>query len=671
MSLGIGVDTGGTYTDAVIYDFSKQMVLAKGKALTTYEDLSVGIGNALDSLPESLLQQAEIVALSTTLATNASVEHKGSRAKLILMGASNKILEWVDAKTTYGLNTEEIICLDSSSSLDGTQVADMDWDAFVGQERHWLSDAHALSIAEIYASRNGAKCEKNAKEKLSQHFGIPIILASELAKGLNVLERGATALLNARLLPVIDDFMKAMETALKARNMDTPTMIVRSDGSLMVDQLAYSRPAETILSGPAASVIGGRKLANCANCLIVDIGGTTTDLSLIHDHAPVMTDGIRIGNWRTQIKGVYCETIGLGGDSRIYIKDNQLELSHRKVQPICMAASRWPEIKTSLKILRDKKDTVQMPLYEFIYLAKEPEDPSQYYVYEQALIEALRDGPVMLGGKKIDIYNLRSERLENEGVIMRCGLTPTDIMHIKGDYSTYDQEASILAAEILLDSLPQYDDRSSGLTSLCDDVYEMVCRKLYENIVRLLLRQQYPERLAKGIDEQVNFLITQNWQAHKTGKRDPFFEFNFHTDATLIGIGAPTHVFLPKVAEVLGTKCIIPEHAEVANAIGAIVADIAAEASIEVIPNNMFDDLSGYTVYTDEGNASFPNIEDALEHAQQIASKTAINEAKKHGAIGELCVEFRIKPKKTRAANGIAVDLGTIVWARASARMVD
>ena len=92
MKLGIGIDTGGTYTDAVIYDFTNQEILACAKALTTREDLSVGIGGALDGLPKEYLQKAQLVSLSTTLATNACVENKGGRARLLLMGIKKKSL---------------------------------------------------------------------------------------------------------------------------------------------------------------------------------------------------------------------------------------------------------------------------------------------------------------------------------------------------------------------------------------------------------------------------------------------------------------------------------------------------------------------------------------------------------------------------------------------------
>lgn len=90
MKLGIGIDTGGTYTDAVIYNFEDKKILGSAKSLTTKNDLTIGILGAIDGLPLDLVQQAEMISLSTTLATNACVEDKGGRAKLIFLAEKKR-----------------------------------------------------------------------------------------------------------------------------------------------------------------------------------------------------------------------------------------------------------------------------------------------------------------------------------------------------------------------------------------------------------------------------------------------------------------------------------------------------------------------------------------------------------------------------------------------------
>ena len=119
MAYGVGIDTGGTYTDAVICDLETGRVLAEGKSPTTRHDLSLGVGRALDMLPGDLLKKVSMAALSTTLATNACVENRGGRARLVLMGATRKTLEWIGADKKYGLNYDDVLCVESAASFDG------------------------------------------------------------------------------------------------------------------------------------------------------------------------------------------------------------------------------------------------------------------------------------------------------------------------------------------------------------------------------------------------------------------------------------------------------------------------------------------------------------------------------------------------------------------------
>lgn len=674
MVIGIGLDTGGTCTDAVAYDFDTCTVLAKGKALTTKEDLTIGIGNALDVLPREFLTQARIIALSTTLATNACVENKGGRAKLILMGTTKKVLEWIDAQSKYGLKNEDVLCVDTHGSFDGKIVDEPDWEELLLDAGDWLADADALSVAEVNANNNGSVCEKNAKVKLEAHYNVPIVLASELVSGLNVMERGATALLNARLLPVIQEFLEAVRNALIVRDVHIPAMIVRSDGSLMSDKLSRYRPVETILSGPAASVLGARGLTDCKDCLTVDMGGTTTDISLVKDGVPVMVNkGIHVGGWRTQVKGIFTDTFALGGDSAIRIKDGGLELCARRVQPLCVAATKWPEIKDALRHLLDEKKIHSQPLHEFLYLVREPKDVSRYHSYEIALCDALSAGPCMLGNaaKSIgfDIYSLNSERLESEGIVMRCGLTPTDIMHIKGDFSLYDKESSELAARHFLKWLPHYNDDTDSLTAFLDKVYDLIKQKLYENIVRVLLTDKYPKLYERGVDEQMRSLVSQSWVQRRERGNKAFSNFDFTTAATFIGIGAPTHVFLPEVAEALGTTCIIPEHAEVANAIGAVIADVSTKVQVEISPNYTAGGIEGYIVHTPNGNQIYDKIEEAYCAATEAAVQSATEEARRRGALGELSVDTQLSPQIAYSKEGQTIDLGTSAIAVATGRI--
>jgi N-methylhydantoinase A/oxoprolinase/acetone carboxylase beta subunit len=661
MKIGIGIDTGGTCTDAVAYDFDQGRLLAKGKALTTRENLSVGIGKALDMLPPELIRASSLISLSTTLATNACVESKGGRAKLLIFGLTDENIRRFDGEGEYGLSYDSVRGIDTHGSADGLRIDEPDWDVVMSELGGWLADADALSAAELYSMNNGAPCEKRARALMEERFRVPFVCASELTSELNVLTRGATALLNARLLPIVREFIEAALSDFAARQCKAPVMVVRSDGSLMSASLSLSRPVETILSGPAASVLAGRSFTDDKDYLIIDMGGTTTDVSVVSGRRPVMADsGIQIGGWRTHVKGVFVDTFALGGDSAVRLKDRKPQLFPRRVMPLCAAARRWPEIKAALPELLGLNSASQFPVHEFLYLVREPQETKRYDADELALIEALRKGPCMLARLKetrgIDLWHLESERLEAEGIVMRCGLTPTDFMHLKGDYTEYDGEASALAARFLLRRLER-EDTPEQLAALADEVYGLVEEHLYVNLLRITLAQQYPERFAGGLDPQTEFLIRQGWAARGPAE-DARVRYAVGTRAALVGIGAPTHVFLPAVARALGTECILPENAEVANALGALRADISAAARVEISKGLSSSGHTYYVVHAPAGSSRFEDLDEALETAKAASEAAALKEARARGALGELAVSTSVGQHTTLSKWGSTVELG-------------
>ena len=202
----LGIDTGGTYTDAVVYDFTSKKILSKAKALTTKEDLSVGIGNALDSLPSELLINVETVALSTTLATNACVENKGGRGKLIFIGVDKRVVTSVGKN--YGLPAvDDMIFVDCKTHFDGEIEEEPDWKAFEENTIKELKNLDSVAVVELYAMNNNAIIEKKAKAIIEKSFDFSIICGHELFSDLNSIQRGASALLNARLIPIIREFL--------------------------------------------------------------------------------------------------------------------------------------------------------------------------------------------------------------------------------------------------------------------------------------------------------------------------------------------------------------------------------------------------------------------------------------------------------------------------------
>jgi N-methylhydantoinase A/oxoprolinase/acetone carboxylase beta subunit len=668
MRVGIGIDTGGTYTDVVIYDFSQKKVLSSAKALTTKEDLSIGIGNALDGLPSDMLKKAEIISLSTTLATNACVENKGGRGKLLFIGVDKKVVADVGKK--YGLpEVEEIYFLDGKGSFDGEIAEEPDWETFIINSKDWLKDADAVGIVEIYAMKSNAIMEKKAKELIIEKYDIPVICGHELFSDLNSIQRGSSTLLNSRLIPIIADFLISIKTALQNRDISAPVVIVRSDGTLMSEKFTGVRPVETLLCGPAASIMGGIELSNEKDSLIIDMGGTTTDIAFVKGGTPVRAeDGVNVGKWRTFVKGVYIDTFGLGGDSAVrFDKNSKMVIEPYRLIPLSIAAYKWPHITVKLQELINTKEKHTLLLHEFFSLVKDISDNPNYTEKEKAFCKAIKNGPLIFSDAAeaigTDIYNLKVERLEKEGIVMRCGLTSTDIMHIKGDFNRYNSEAAKLGAEFVAACI------GVQTHTLSDMVYDRVKQTLYFNIVRMLLEDKYPYFKKNSHGTGLETLIYESWEMTKSEGKQDFLNFGFSTPAILVGIGAPIHIFLPDVAKALGTKCIVPENAGVANALGAVVGNIAATCEIEVKPEYTVTGITGYIVYGKSQNSYCTDKDEAVEIALNEAKTAAKDEAIQRGALGDITVTSQVIMDNCETSDKTEIFLGIKVIATAVGRI--
>ncbi len=663
MKIGVGIDTGGTYTDAVVYDFEMKKILGSAKALTTKEDLSVGILNAIDKLPLDKLHQTEIIALSTTLATNACVEDKGGRARLIFFGGDPQVIGKLGGQ--YGLPpVDEIYLQESYTTFSGEVKRDPDWALFSKNLEQGFDQLDGVGIIEMNAMRNGAVVEKKAKELFQEKYNIPVVCGHELFSELNCLQRGASTLLNAGLFPVIQDFLNAVKKALAQRDIHAMLVIVRSDGSLMSEQFASVRPVETLLCGPAASAMGGAKLSGCSDCLIVDMGGTTTDIAVVRDGKPVtVMDGVSIGKWKTYVDGLYVKTFGLGGDSAIHYDGKNLVLEEYRVVPLCVAAKKYPSMLEGLRELAANKRRHTMFLYEHYLLVKDIETSPRYTEEEKAFCRALREKPLILSkaaeavGK--DIYTLDVKRLLKDGVVQLCGLTPTDVMHIKGDFDQYSAEASLLGAEFAAWNL------ELSIPDFCNLVYDQVKRKIYINLLKVMMENKYPHYKKDGFCKEIETLMEESYQAARDGKPDPLLSMMFHTDFALVGIGAPIRIFLEDVARLLGARAVFPDHYQVANALGAVIGNVSAACSVEIKPNTNSEGTESYTVFASHNKKTFEDFEKARIFAIEQAENGAKEEAVKRGAKGEITVSCSEK-ENTGEASECTIYFGTTIVAYAA-----
>jgi N-methylhydantoinase A/oxoprolinase/acetone carboxylase beta subunit len=632
MKLGIGIDTGGTFTDAVLYDLESNSILASAKSLTIRENLVLGINSVLDIVPPEKLQEVDLVSLSTTLATNACVEGKESKAVLVLIGCYEDIAQKYGSN--YGLpDTKEIIFIGGRHSYEGKVETEPDWERLKEKVLPFKDRINAFAVVERWGMRN-PEFEKKAKDIIINLLGVKVVCGYELTSELNFLKRAASALLNAKLLPIINEFLDAVKTSMKIKGITAPLVIVRGDGSLMSEEFASDNPIETLLCGPAASIVGSIYLTDEKNCMVVDMGGTTTDLAIVRNGRATLTDeGAQVGKWRTGTKSIYINTVGLGGDSTIrHTNEGGISIGPIRSAPLSWLASKYPETLVKMREIYSQKRRHTHSLCEFLYLVKEV--PAQGLKgVDLEIYKALQDGPLSIEEvcKKagISIYELKTKDLEGQGLVMRSSLTPTDIMHVTGDFSNWNHEAALLGASIIAFQL------GISVEELTAKVYHRVKEGLYSKILNFLIEAEDASLVKGGISKQISDIIHRSFlNSLHTCQDDQVFNFrcNFHTGYSLVGIGAPTHIFLPDVARALNTNYIIPNHAPVANAVGAITGNVSVEEAVRIRPSYEITGINGFVCFARDERREFALLSEAVEWAKSKAEVLALEESKKRGS---------------------------------------
>ena len=348
MACLLGVDTGGTYTDAVVLDETSDRVLASAKALTTRQDLSIGIGQAIDAaLAGAGCQPGDValVSLSTTLATNALVEGQGGRVALVFIGFDTGDL--ARGRLAEALGGDPVIAVAGGHSHAGDEVVALDLASLERAVVLVAPEVTGFAVAASFGSRNPAH-ERAARDLIRAVTGRAVTCAHELSARLNGPKRALTAVLNARLIGMIDRLVTGCQAHLAAIGIDAPLMVVRGDGALISAAMARERPIETILSGPAASIEGARWLTGESEALVADIGGTTTDVALLRGGRPKIDPlGARVGAFRTMVEAVAMRTTGLGGDSEVHLVaglEGGLRLGPRRLIPIALMARDFPAL---------------------------------------------------------------------------------------------------------------------------------------------------------------------------------------------------------------------------------------------------------------------------------------------------------------------------------------
>ncbi|WP_424947645.1 hydantoinase/oxoprolinase N-terminal domain-containing protein [Candidatus Spongiihabitans sp.] len=663
MSYQLGIDTGGTYTDAVIVD-ERQTAVAKNKSLTTSFDLTIGIGNAISSLPQALLEEVNLVALSTTLSTNSVVEGRGAPVAILLPGYNDS--QVAKSGLLEILEKEYITLLDGGHDATGAQLMSLDSDLARKKILEQNDRVSAFAVSAMFGTRNSSH-EKQLRDMVKALTGKPVVCGHELASSLGAPRRALTVALNARMILYIQALINSVESILQEKNITAPLMIVKGDGSLVNAATALLQPVTTVLSGPAASVIGACALSGLQEAIVVDIGGTTTDIAIVTEGKPQLCeDGARIGNWQPMVEAIRVFSIGLGGDSEVRFKA-KLDISQRRVVPMSLLAHQFPQVMTAIERQYSgspspRNNKFALPLQNNEVLLRHLNEA------ELAAWERLLQGPVELESL-VDTNRpmMRAiARMERLGLVIYSGFTPSDATHVLGMSDHWNIQAAELGAKIWARQMRHLygcgNWEAGDAIAPCQAVFDLVTQEISQKLIEAGLNQhgKLADSQSQNLTRLLVDIVLKRGQA---GRVKPLFNLQFAADYPIVAVGGPAADFFPEVARLLAVDLHIPTHADTANAIGAVLGAVVQIVHITVNQP----EFGVFILFHKDEPIKFEKLDIAIEHAIEMAKKEAYDLAEKAGAMS---IETTIKQHANHIKHDIDGELfvSTTITAVASGR---
>ncbi len=326
----LGLDVGGTQTDAVLIDEGR--VVAAAKTPTTedlLETLRIAIENTLGDVEPGKLMR---MAFSTTMATNAIVEDRLDEAGMIVSSGPGMNPEWFSVGPSYHV-------VDGCLDHQGLEAKPLDRPAVMDAADAVLREGiDVIGVVSKFSVRNPSH-ELHAADWVGNSFS-HVAMGHRVSGALNFPRRIATTYLNAALYRLHQKFSNALIHILNEKGLSGPRYLLKPDGGTIDLDKSIRWPAQTAQSGPAASVMGALALDRCDGVtLVLDVGGTTTDMSVVIDGTPLLKPlGIRLGPYRTLIRSLLTHSLGIGGDSEVRMEqDGRLKIGPvRKGRPAAL-----------------------------------------------------------------------------------------------------------------------------------------------------------------------------------------------------------------------------------------------------------------------------------------------------------------------------------------------
>ncbi|HET8685441.1 MAG TPA: hydantoinase/oxoprolinase family protein, partial [Methanosarcina sp.] len=589
-----------------------------------YPDPLEGIKKSIDGLDPEKLKFVNVVSVSTTLATNTILERTGYPVGLVLIGnyeipSDSGLENWIMVKGGHDSNGEEATALDLSTV-----------EKFVLEIKDRVS---AFAVSSYFSVRN-PEHELSVKTLIQELTGLPVVCGHELAQSLGAYERGVTAYLNAQLLPVAEGFLKTVVSEVERRGLNPRIAMLRCDGSVVSMHEAMKKPIESVFSGPAASLLGASYLSGHETCAVIDVGGTSTDVSLIHKGLPCLSEaGAVVGGWQTKVRALRMETSAMGGDSHVWVQSGNINIGPRRVIPLCRAAILYPDFMSTLKKRwipdRLKLDEHIQATKFFVRTEQKPVNLSRE---EGELLALIGNEPLSLKDVYWDRNILPSKKvmdsLIQKRLVQVIGFTPTDALHVLGEYTEWNAEASDIGATLLANF--------TGIDrhEFCLNVKRLFARNMARDLIAFLM---------EGVDRtEIKKILEGN-----------FFS-RFKVDIPVVLLGGPVRAYVDELKKLIDAEIIVPEYSDVGNAVGALAGK--GTKRIEITVRTLYSEsrydlkTKGIFVYTPVGRRHFVIRSEALEFAEQFGKKLILDYMAESGLFpDQVTINVEKKDIKTHA----------------------
>jgi N-methylhydantoinase A/oxoprolinase/acetone carboxylase beta subunit len=530
----IGIDTGGTFTDAVLVEKSSGLVLHTTKVPTNHHNLSHGISQALKELcgaADVSTATVDGIAISSTLATNAVVENKGARVAVFVIGYVKH----------FKLPVKAVVFVKGGHTITGSEEEPLELEYLASLLHSLRDEVDAYGVCAAMSFKNPTH-ELVTEKAIAMIDPKPVFCSHRLSAIAGMEPRAATAGLHAKLMPLMADFVDGVKSSLNRAHIKAPLHIVSGNGRLLEAQHAVEHAGMTVSSGPACTALFGMKHCS-SDAVIIDIGGTTTDITMIKNGRPLFSEqGCRIGKWHTHVEAIDMLTRGIGGDSHVRLDEHRaLFIGPQRVTPIAMSecsaeTDQWLGAGGASKCIELIGEATGDAGLARITGALQEKGP--------CTLQQLQDATQLISVPlEKQLENLCRRRL-----IRETGFTPTDALHVLGLVHLGNGEKSRKSAEIL----------GALLNKNAVEFATMVLEKTTEQIENALL-------------EYLTSHFWKNSLTHFIANRNshPVLGVDFSIKIPLIGIGAAAKYFLPEIARRLNTTVHFPENYKVGNAIGA------------------------------------------------------------------------------------------------------